>query len=299
MISRRLRLANLLLRAIGKPSLQRIETPEEAARGMARSSRFFLAPPGLVAYRDRAGFARVQVGRIAPRRALLYFHGGGYVAGGLHSYRAMLGRLSLLTGLHVVMPEYRLAQEAPFPAAYGDAFSAWVYLRHMGYRAEDIVIGGDSAGGGLALSLLAGLCVREEPPRAVFVIGPWTDLAGTGESLQSNAERDPFLPADRVGELVDFYLGGASAEDPRASPLYAEFPKPPPVLLQVGEDEILRDDAVRMAARLGPAATLRLWDGVHHVWHMGDGWFPEARAGLVEIADFVQAAFTEESSASR
>jgi acetyl esterase/lipase len=186
------------------------------------------------------------------------------------------------------VPDYRLLQVAPFPAAFDDALAAWDHLRR-GRAASDIVLAGDSAGGGLALAVLAHVLERGERPAGVVVFSPWTDLTLSGESLAS--AREVLLPVERMAEVAGQYLAGAEAGDPRASPSFAEFREPPPLLIQVGSGEALRDDSERMAARLraaGGAVDLRVWDDCPHVWQLFDGWVPEARAALREAAGFVQ-----------
>jgi epsilon-lactone hydrolase len=153
----------------------------------------------------------------------------------------------------VEAPDYRLAQEAPLPAARDDAVAAWDALMAEGHGPGDIVLAGDSAGGGLALGLLSELCARATPPAGVVAFSPWTDLTFSGASVAENAARDPLLPAARAAELVGM-IAGADADDPRLSPLFAAYSGGVPVLIQASRTEILRDDAVRMADRLRDAA---------------------------------------------
>jgi acetyl esterase/lipase len=235
----------------------------------------------------------VSVGPVEPRHIILYFHGGAYFVGSGTAYRGLLGHLSKLTGMRVCAPDYRLLQDAPFPAAFDDAVAAWEALIAKGYRPKDIILGGDSAGGGLMLALLAHLVAQGDHPRAAFAMSPWTDLTLSGPSLVTKSE--VLLPVSRIEEVVDQYLCGADRDDPRASPLFARVEGAPPVLIQVGSGEALRDDAVRMADVLAGAATLEVWEGVPHVWQMFDGYIPQARAALTEIAEFVQASFDKES----
>ncbi|RMD92953.1 MAG: alpha/beta hydrolase, partial [Alphaproteobacteria bacterium] len=203
------------------------------------------------------------------RGLLLYLHGGAYVIGSSRTHKAMVARLCALTGAEAFLPDYRLAPEHPFPAAFEDACAAWSGLIERGYRANEIVIGGDSAGGGLALATLAHLCQsRRPPPAAAFAFSPWTDMTLSAPSLKENARADPLLPAARVAEARDYYLAGADPRDPRASPLFAAFPGAPPVFLQVALTEILRDDTLRMAEHLssqGADVVTDLWPDAPHV----------------------------------
>ncbi len=289
----RLRLLNAWLRYAVRPVLGRARSPERQARAFDRiAPRLFPGPPFICHLTDRAGDLRlhwISVGRPDPRRVIFYLHGGAFIVGSGTAYRGLLGRIAKLTGLRVCAPDYRLLQDTPFPAAFDDAVRAWDALLAKGYRPSDIVLGGDSAGGGLMLALLVRLCARGTRPAACFAMSPWTDMTLCGDSLRSREE--VLLPVGRMPELVERYLQGAAIDDPRASPLFARFDTPPPVLIQVGGGEALLDDARRMADVLGGAALLRVWDDVPHVWQMFDGYIPEARAALREIADFVQTSF--------
>ncbi|MCG3266788.1 alpha/beta hydrolase [Yoonia sp. I 8.24] len=258
--------------------------------------RLFPGPPLICHLQEALGNLTlhwVSVGPVEPRRVILYFHGGAYFVGSGTAYRGLLGHISKLTGVRVCAPDYRLLQDAPFPAAFDDAVAAWDALIAKGYRPKDIVLGGDSAGGGLMLALLTHLIAQGDHPRAAFAMSPWTDLTLSGPSLQTKSE--VLLPVSRMDEVVDRYLCGADRHDPRASPLFARIERAPPVLIQVGSGEALRDDAVRMADVLAGAATLKIWEDVPHVWQMFVGYIPQARAALTQMARFVHASFESES----
>ncbi|MFZ5962302.1 alpha/beta hydrolase [Thalassococcus sp. BH17M4-6] len=297
-MSWRLGLTNAVLRLLAKPHLARTPGPAEAERDLRRSTRLFMRQPPFLRHISRDGLHWICAGTCAPGKVILYFHGGGYVSGSPLTHQGPLGRLSKLAGVEVCAPVYRLAQEAPLPAAFDDAVAAHDRVRALGYAPDDIVLGGDSAGGGLALALLAHCCAIAEPPRAAFAFSPWTDLSRTAPSLAENARADPFLPVDRISELIDICLGDHDPRDPRVSPLYADFPGAPPVLLHVAESEILRDDTLRMARRLeqfGAKVTLDTLPHAPHVWPLFDGWFPEARASLRRTAAFIQDSFADTS----
>lgn len=160
-----------------------------------------------------------------------------------------------------------------------------------GHGAAQIILAGDSAGGGLALALLSHLCRTGQSPAALIAFSPWTDLTLSGPSLTDHAAGEVLLPPERLAEAAVMVLGGLAATDPRISPLHAAFPTPPPVFLQVGSTEILLDDSRRMAEVLrqaGGEVTLQVWPGCPHVWQMLDGWLPEARAALEDAAHFVR-----------
>lgn len=252
-------------------------------------------PPRTVVLEDRlGGVPALWIGPPdpAPNAAILYVHGGAYVAGSPRTHRGMLARLAHGAGMRVVALDYRLAPEHPFPAAVEDAEAAWDALVERGYPPSQIVIGGDSAGGGLALALLSRLCLRGEIPAGAFAFSPWTDLTLSGLETNPNTASDPVIPAERVADAVAAYLKGADPADPRASPVFADFPDAPPVLIQASDTELLHDDATRVAERIrsqGGFVRLEIYRGVPHVWQMLDRWIPEAREAMGSAARFVAA----------
>jgi acetyl esterase/lipase len=225
-------------------------------------------------------------------RHILYLHGGGYSTGSPLLYRHLLWRLAAASAARVVAIEYRLAPEHPFPAAIEDASAAWHGLIRAGAQPGRTVIMGDSAGGGLTFALALRLrdC-GDKPPAALVGMSPWTDLAASGESLRANAAADPMLNAEDVPALARLYLAGAEPESPYASPLYGDPAGLPPSLIQVGSDEVLRDDALRMAERLrqaGCSVELEVWRRMPHVWQAFAAMLPEARRAIARIGAFVQ-----------
>lgn len=306
-MSLRLRGLNLALRLFAKPRLTRLRALDVVRRDVERVGGGILRRPpflcalqldlgaGLAALSVRAG----QVKR--PGAVGLYLHGGAYIAGSPRAYLPLLGRLAGLARVEIVAPDYRLAPEHPFPAALQDAEAAWNALLARGYAPENIVLIGDSAGGGLALALLARLCAQGTPPAGLFAFSPWTDLTGSGDSVRTNAARDVMLSAARLPEVVAMVLGPVAAADPGASPLFAAYPGCPPVLLQFSDAEILTDDSQRMAARLasfGAEVTAQQWHGTPHVWQMFDGYIPEARAALRDAAAFIRARLSAPSASA-
>lgn len=292
---------NLVLRVFARPRLARMQAPAGARRDMERAGRFlFRRPPGIVALdlTLAPGLAALSIrsGPVAdPGAVVLYLHGGAYLAGSPRTHMPMLARLARLAQIEVIAPDYRLAPEHAFPAALEDAGAAWDALMARGYCRSRVVLGGDSAGGGLALALLARLCQRGTPPAGAFAFSPWTDLTVSGASIRENAASDPLLTAARLPGIAQIYLRGYRADDPDASPLFGAFPGCPPVLLQHSETEILRDDTLRMAARLrdfGAPVTVQSWPRSAHVWHIFDGYIPEARAALEDAAGAVRAMLT-------
>jgi monoterpene epsilon-lactone hydrolase len=228
----------------------------------------------------------------AEDRALLYLHGGGYVVGSAAGYRNLAARLSLAAGVRVLSLDYRLAPEHPFPAALDDTYVGYCWLRASGYLPEHIAIGGDSAGGGLSLAvLLAMRDVDEELPAAGVLLSPWTDLTGSGESITSRAEMDPLFQNNAWGDYcARCYLGDANPAAPMASPVFADLQGLPPLLIQVGDHEILLSDATRVAEEaqaVGVEATLKVWDEMWHVWHLFAPDLPEANEAIVEAGTFL------------
>jgi acetyl esterase/lipase len=230
----------------------------------------------------------------APDRHVLYLHGGAYTVGSPRLYRHFTWRMANAARARLVAIEYRLAPDHPYPAALEDAVASYRWLLAQGADPRRVAIAGDSAGGGLALATLMKLRDTRQPlPRAAVALSPWTDLALTGDSLNANAASDPMLVAAEVPRLASFYLGGADPHDPYASPLYGDPHGLPPTLFQVGSDEILRDDAVRMADRMkaaGCTVELQVWPRMPHVFQVMAAVMPEARAAMAEIARFLHAA---------
>ncbi len=224
---------------------------------------------------------------------ILYFHGGGYTAGSLATHRDLVSRLAKETGRRVLAADYRLAPEHPFPAAVEDAVAVYRWLLNdKGLAPDKIVVGGDSAGGGLTLAALVKLRDAGDPlPRAAFCLSPWTDLAVTGESVTAKAEADPFIEPQALTYLADQYLQGADPRTPLASPLYADLTGLPPLLIQVGERECLLDDARRLgdkAEAAGVDVTIDVWDEMIHVFQSFAPVTPEGKAGIRRIAEYVE-----------
>ena len=193
----------------------------------------------------------------------------------------------------MLVPDYRLAPEHPFPAALEDALACYRWLLSRGSAAREIALAGDSAGGGLALAALLALKDAGEPlPAAAACLAPWTDLAATGDSVRSNSEADAWVYGDAVAAGAGLYLGNTPATHPLASPLYGELRGLPPLLIHVSDSELLRDDGLRLAERArraGVPVRLRMWRDLPHVWQGFVPFIPEARESLEEIAAFLAA----------
>jgi acetyl esterase/lipase len=227
-------------------------------------------------------------------RVLLYFHGGGYCSGSIQSHRRLVTESGRAAGIRTLAVAYRLAPEHPFPAAYDDTLSAWRFLRNQGIAASHIAIGGDSAGAGLTLGLISRLRdAHEELPGCMWLISPWIDLTMSGSTLASKEAVDPIIRKEYLNELADTYLpGGMERKDPRVSPLYADLTNFPPMLIQVGSDETLLDDATRLAARAGAAdvrVTLEIWPHMIHVWPLWNAHLEDGRRALTNAGAFIRA----------
>ena len=223
---------------------------------------------------------------------LLYLHGGGYCVGSIVTHRSMVSHIARAANTKALLIDYRLAPENPFPAAVEDSTTAYNWLLSQSIASDNIIIAGDSAGGGLSVATMVSLKENEIPlPTAAVLISPWVDLAITGDSIISRADIDPMVNRDGLTEMAEAYLGDADPQAPLASPLYAGMEGLPPMLIHVGTAEILLDDATRMADRAGQAGvevTLNTAEDMCHVWHFFSSMLPEAMAAIEEVAQFMQ-----------
>lgn len=224
---------------------------------------------------------------------LMYVHGGGYVSCSAATHRPLTAALATLTGRRVFSVDYRTAPEARFPAAFDDVVAAYDWLSTRGAPGAPIAIAGESAGGGLVLALAQHAKAKGWPaPACVAALSPWTDLAGTGASVETNDGRCDMFRHENIRDFAAAYLGTASADDPRASPLLGTADGLPPVLQQVGSTELLLDDARRMHERIlaaGGESRLSVYEGVAHAWQLATPFVPEATAALREVAAFCAA----------
>jgi acetyl esterase/lipase len=243
-------------------------------------------PRGVSFHGDTIGGVEGEWAEAGGEKPLFYLHGGGFVGCSPQTHRPLTGAFAL-RGFRVFTPDYRLAPQHPFPAAVEDAQAAW---RGFAERVKGpAVAAGDSAGGNLCAALL--LLVKHDPrrPAGAVLFSPATDLTGASESWRVNARRDAMF-TDQLANLREFYLREADATDPRASPIFGDLSGLPPILLHVGESEILRDDSVRFAAAVqaaGSSATVKVWNGAPHVWQFMHNYVPEARRSLDEAAAFL------------
>ena len=288
-MTRRARLLRLWLRWIERPALGRLRDQDvvRVRRRFEWQGRILFPIPRGIARRwnMRAGMQVLELGP-SEGAQILYLHGGGYVFGSPRTHKGLVGRLVARTGLGAVVPDYPLAPEHPFPAAPEAVLALYKDMAARG----PVVLAGDSAGGGLALALLAMICAEPDlpGPLATLLLSPLTDLAMTGDSLARNDATEALLPVDGIRASALGYLDGAAPEDPRASPLHAQFPGAGPVHVWVGDGEVLLDDSRRMVEVLqgqGITAQLTVEPGLPHVWPIFPGWLlPEAERTLDQMA---------------
>jgi acetyl esterase/lipase len=220
---------------------------------------------------------------------ILYLHGGAYALGSVNTCRELVARLARGAGMRGLAINYRLAPEHPFPAAVEDATTAYEWLLAKGVEPSRLILAGDSAGGGLVLAALVNLRNSGKPlPVGAVCISPWADLTLSGASIQSKAHVDFVLDADSLEMYARLYAGERDRSSPLISPLFADLSGLPPLLIQVGTDEILLDDATRCAAsarQAGVDVTLEIWDEMFHVFQIVP-FLPEAREAVGQIAEF-------------
>jgi len=225
-------------------------------------------------------------------RVLQYVHGGGYVMGAAEYYRKLTGHLANAVGCRVLNVDYRLAPEHPHPAPVDDSTTAYRWLLERGIEPGHIAIAGDSAGGGLTVTTLLNIRAAGLPmPAAAMPLSPWIDLEGTGDSMITRADRDILVHADQLKGMADAFLQGQDPRDPLAAPLHADLTGLCALYIQVGDDESLLDDSVRLAERArqaGVECRLDVFHEMQHVFQMAAGNMPEADEAIGRLADWVR-----------
>ncbi|NOT56208.1 MAG: alpha/beta hydrolase [Deltaproteobacteria bacterium] len=228
----------------------------------------------------------------ADDRVILYVHGGGYVMGSIATHRELVARLSKASGARGLALDYRLAPEHPFPAAVDDALAAYRWLLSQNIKPSNIVVAGDSAGGGLAVATLLAIRDAKLPlPAAGVGISPWVDMEGLGESMTTRAKVDPVVQKQGLLGMAQLYLGGKDAKSPLAAPLHADLAGLPPLLIQVGDAETLLSDSTRLAEKAkkaGVKVELEVWPEMPHVWHLFAPFLPEGQQAIEKIGKYVR-----------
>ena len=286
-----------VLELMGQRPLNPNATLEEMRAGMEAGS-FPATEAATVTSVDANGVPGewVTVPESDGNRRMLYVHGGGYVMGSPVTHRRLCEGIARAGGCAVLNLDYRMAPEHVFPAAVDDAMAGLQFMQENGPdgpgAADSVFVGGDSAGGGLMLATL--LAARERGvamPDGGVGISVWSDLAITGESIQTRSGTDPLITdASMVTNMAAMYLGGADAKTPLASPLYADYAGLPPLILQVGDHEVLLSDTTRVAERAraaGVEVTEEVWDEMFHVWHAFAPMLPEGQQAIDRIGEFI------------
>jgi len=223
---------------------------------------------------------------------ILYSHGGGYIFGSPLTHRSFSTRLASATGMKVFVPDYRLAPEYLFPAAADDILAVYRWLLEQ-VEPHRIVLAGDSAGGGLSLSLLVQIREQGLPmPAGVVLMSPYADLSASSPSLDENSDTCAMFSGEAIRRAAAGYLGRAPATDPRASPVFADYTGFPRMLVFVSDSEVLRDDGLKIAekaAEAGVDVQLQVWSGQVHVWPLFVPYIPEANRALRDMVAFMQA----------
>jgi acetyl esterase/lipase len=284
-------------------TLQRVNSALDVERSIQErrtqldqlARRGIRVPPGVTVRTVQAGGVHaewIEPADAPKQRVVLYLHGGGYCLCSLDTHRGLASRLALASGRCLLNIDYRLAPEHPFPAALDDAVAAYRWLLGRGLPASGIAIGGDSAGGGLALA--AAVHLRDEGmplPGAIFLLSPWTDLTLSGESHLTLRDVDPIFGGRDRPLFGRSYYGSRDPAHPLISPLFADLQGLPPTLIQVGSDEILLDDSTRLETRLmaaGVKAQLEIWPGMWHVFQVFAPFLPEAQQAIDRLGAFVR-----------
>ncbi|HVP85856.1 MAG TPA: alpha/beta hydrolase [Rhizomicrobium sp.] len=261
----------------------------------------FVAPPGL--HIEQGELGGVPVEWIVPDGAdrapvLFHLHGGGYVLGKPNGSRPFTTAFALKARARVVSVDYRLAPENPFPAGVDDGVAAYAALLEK-IPASRVAIGGESAGGGLAVAIMLAAREKNLPlPSSVLLISPWTDLSCTSETFNTKAYVDPLLTRRSLKEMADAYVPEETARSPLASPLFGDLAGLPPMLIHVGSEEVLLDDAKRLhkhASEQGVKSQIEIWHRMIHVWHMFHPMLAEGDVAIRKLAEFARAHWPKEA----
>jgi monoterpene epsilon-lactone hydrolase len=277
-----------------RPPLEDLSVQEQRADVEANSSRFQIAHDMRCERVDAGGVPAAWITTPEPVRGRLiyYLHGGGFAVGSINTHGEMASRLARSARARVLLIEYRLAPENPFPAALEDSVKAYRWLLSTGVDPARLVIGGESAGGGLTMATLVALRDAGDPlPAAGIAISPWVDMECCGESMVTRAKADPLIQRDVLVTMARNYLGDADPRTPLASPIYADLTGLPPLLIQVGTAEVLYNDATRLAEKAkaaGVKVVFESWEDMIHTWHSYAEMLPEGQQAIDRIGEFVQ-----------
>lgn len=282
-----------------KPIVLKLSDQSDASWQEVRSDymddldRLFPAPEGV-------SFEQIELGSVPTmlvtpdnvigNRALFYIHGGGYVHGGVKGYRGLAGRYAKLLRAKVYMPDYRQAPEHPYPTPIEDTFTAYRSLLDTVVDSRSLMISGDSAGGAMVVTIMKkARDTGAALPVAGVAISPWANLTHGGESTTVRDGIDPLVSTESLNQLARSFLAGTLPTDPDASPVFADVRGLSPTLIQIGENEVMLSDAIRLASHLGEnrvRTSLEVWPGMFHVWHLLAGILPEADQALRNAVRF-------------
>lgn len=289
MASKELEMVVEALRA--RPAREDLSVEEQRAEWQARFTQFQLAQDVRCEPMDTGGVPAewISTPESVDERVIYYLHGGGYVYGPTSTHREMASRLSRAAAARVLLIDYRLAPENPFPAAVADAIAVYRWLLSIGVDTSKLIIAGESAGGGLTVATMVALRDAGEPlPAAGICLSPWVDLECLGESMNTKAD---WPKKDGILMCAKRYLGDADPRAPLAAPIYADLTGLPPLLIQVGTAEVLFDDATRLAERAklaGVDVVLEPWEDMIHMWHFFAAMLPEGQQAINRIGDFIK-----------
>jgi acetyl esterase/lipase len=226
----------------------------------------------------------------------LYLHGGGYIMGSPNTHRSLAGEVSRAAQAAVLLVDYRLAPEHPFPAAVEDGVAWYRWLLGQGFAPRQLAIAGDSAGGGLVVATLVSARDQKLPmPAAAVCISPWSDMTCSNESYKTRAEADPLVGSGGIGDMAKLYLQSADPKNVLASPNFASLRSLPPLLIHVGRDEVLLDDSIKLDQKAkadGVNSTLEIWEDMIHVWHAFHPMLPEGKQAITRVGEFLREQWT-------
>jgi len=253
---------------------------------------------GVVVRQQKVGGVECEIhqpNNAPANRVLIYFHGGGYSLGSPRTHRHIVSRLASEAALRAVVPDYSKSPEAPYPAPIEDAVAVYKAILDQGIKPANVFLAGDSAGGNLVLVTLLRLkSLGLSMPAAACCISPWTDLTVSGNTINTKTDTDHMLSGTLLNQFADNYclgLGqGARRDQPGLSPLFADLSGLPPLLIQVGSEEVLLDDALRFtekAEAAGVKVSLQVWEKMQHVWHLLFLFVKDGKLAISEMAHFL------------
>ena len=298
MPSFRSKFCRILTKYLVAPKFNPKKTIDEARRGMENLTKLASLPSKTKV--EKITFNSISAewicaDEVHEDRVVLYLHGGGYNICSPNTHRELAAYISMASGAKVLLPDYRLAPEHPFPSALEDATSAYRWLLDTGLTSENLAIAGDSAGGGLSIATSISLRDAGEPsPASIACISPWTDLEMSGNSIKTHAKIEPMLNLQSMKIMASNYIGEGDPRSPLISPIYADLKGISPLLIHVGSDEMLLDDSKRIAENAkssGVDVTLKIYDQMWHAFHLNARLMPEAKNAIEALGSFIRKHF--------